>query len=82
MDRSRSLRGGAEFLKNKRHTPFVIPPLPLEHLEHGDVFFVERIALDHLEMHSLQPPLASGGNFLRREPIFDLGHTQNISDSA
>src|SRR5262245_39666038 len=68
--------------QNVSATPLVVPPFPLEHLEHRDVFFVERIALDYLQMHRLKPPLAGDGNLFGREPIFDLGHAADISDSA
>ena len=60
----------------------MVPSLAFEHFEHGNVFGIERVALDLLKMHSLKAPLARRGNLFRRETIFDFGHTLNIGDSA
>ena len=60
----------------------MIPPLPLEHLEHRDVFFVERVAFDQLKVLRLKSPLSRSGDFFRSEPILDLRHSGNIGDSA
>jgi len=46
--------------------PLVTPSLSLEHLEHCDVFGVERVALDLLKMHGLQPPLSRDCNLFQR----------------
>jgi hypothetical protein len=60
----------------------VIPPLAFEHFEHGDVFGIERVALDLLKVHGLKAPLARRRNLFGRETIFDFGHISNIRDSA
>ena len=50
----------------------MIPPFPLEHFEHGDVFFVQWIAFDHLQMHGLQAPLAGDGDFVWGQAVDDF----------
>jgi hypothetical protein len=59
----------------------VVPSLAFEHFEHGDVFGIERVALDLLKVHGLKAPLARRGNLFRRETIFGFGHISNICDS-
>jgi hypothetical protein len=70
---------GASLRQNVSTTPFMVPPLPLEHLEHGNVFLVERVALDYLEMHGLKPSLAGDRNLFWGETILDLTHMRNIA---
>jgi hypothetical protein len=41
----------------------IAPSFALEHLEHGDVFRIERIAFDQLKMHGLKAPFARYGYF-------------------
>jgi hypothetical protein len=45
------------------------PSFPLEHFEHGYLLGIERIALDLLQLHADEPPLASDGNFLIGQSI-------------
>ena len=50
------------------------PALALEHLEQGDLFGVERIALDRLQMHGFEPPLSGGCNLFGAELFILHGH--------
>jgi len=52
----------------------VVPAFAFEHLEHSDVFSIERVALDLLKVHGLEAPLALGRNLFRGATIFDFGH--------
>lgn len=40
------------------------PSLAFEHLEHGDLLRIKRIAFDLLELHGFQAPLAGDLHFL------------------
>ncbi|MBX9777331.1 MAG: hypothetical protein K2Y71_23385 [Xanthobacteraceae bacterium] len=50
----------------------IAPPFPLEHLEHGDVLLVERVALDDLKMLRFKTPLARNGDLFLRKPLFSF----------
>ena len=57
----------------------MVPSFTFEHLEHGDVFLVERIAFDQLKMQGLKAPLACRGNFVLSKSLFDLRHRLNLA---
>ncbi len=82
MDRSHCSLGIGSFAglrQDIRAPPLVIPALTFEHLEHGDVFLVERVPLDYLKMHRFKAPLAGRRNLLRGEAIFDLSHMRKYT---
>ena len=52
----------------------VVPTFALKHFEHGDIFLVERIALDQLKVLRLEAPLTRFRNLFGGKAILDLGH--------
>jgi hypothetical protein len=76
------IRRSERLLQNVGTTSLVAPSFSLEHLKHGDVFLIARIAFNQLQMHGLKAPLARNCDLFLGKSSFGLCHRFILADST